>query len=108
MLRTCIHTQGNTGNSNRPENVSAMLNLPARGTKPRMGERERPRDETNPLDMHARTQSVASDLNTPANVSVTSKTPDLPARCVELHVDQPKRFATQTDACTVCRGLRRT
>ena len=108
MLRTCIHAQGNTGNSNRPENMSAMPNLPARGTKPRMGEREQPRDETNPSDMHTRMQSVVSDSNTPANTSVMSKTPDLPARCVELHVDQPKRFTTQTDACTTCRGLRRT
>ena len=54
MLRTRIHAQGNTGNSNRPENVSAMANLPARGAKLRMGERERPRDETNPSDTHAR------------------------------------------------------
>ena len=72
-----------------------------------MGEPERLESQTDVSDTCTRMQSTASVSNTPANVSVTLKTPDLPARGAELHVGEPKRLESQTDISDACTHMQR-
>ena len=53
---------------------------------------EMPRDEMDASDTHSRMQSIASNSNTPANVSVTSVAPNAPARGAELRMGEPERL----------------
>ena len=48
-------------------------------------------------DTYARTQSTASNLNTPADASRTLVMQNLPARGAELHMGEPERLEKPTD-----------
>lgn len=61
-----------------------------------------PRDKRDASDMHSRMQSIASNSNTPANVSVTSVAPNVPARGAEQHMSGPERLKIQSDVSDVC------
>ena len=63
---------------------------------------EMPRDKMDASDMHSRMQSVASNSNTPANVSVTSVAPNVPARGAEQRMSGPERLKIQSDVSDVC------
>lgn len=58
-------------------------------------------------DTCAHMQSTVSNSNTPANVSVTSKTPGLPARGAEPHMGEPERLESQTDMSDTCTHVQR-
>ena len=69
MARMHVHGVGDS--SNRPENASAMPNLPARGSKPHIGEPKWSGDQTDASDTCTYALGIASNLNEPANMSVT-------------------------------------
>ena len=64
-----------------------------------MGKPERPRNQTDTLDMHARMQSDVSNLNKPMNASATL---DLPARGPEPRMNKPERLKCPTNASNAC------
>ena len=74
-----MHAQVDLGNSKRPAKPAVTPDLP------RMGGAERPKNQTNVSNTCPRTQSVASNSNTPTNVSTTSVTPDLSSGCRTAH-----------------------
>ena len=79
------------------QKTSIMLDLPARGAEPHKCDLERLESQSDVSNMRARMQSIASNSNTPENVSVTSETPDLPARGAILRTGEPKRLESRSD-----------
>ena len=96
MPNVCRQEHGDANSSRGAINVLVTPDLPARSTKPRMGEPERPRDKMDTLDMCAHMKSDAGNSKRPAKMSVTL---DVPATDVELRLSKPNGRVKHVYTC---------
>ena len=93
-----MHTHSVGDSSNRPENASAMPNLPARDSKPHIRSQNGPgTKQMRRTHAHMHWALQLGNLNEPANMSVTQ---DILARSAISCTEGPNRLESPTDACT--------
>ena len=98
-----MHAHGVANNSNRPENMSVMPDLPARGAEPHTGKPERPESQMDVSDTH--TQGISNDPRGPVDASDMVKTPLDNWIKSNLPVIRPKSHPGKLQTQKLCRCI---